>query len=93
MSPTTAPKTSPLPCLPSGVCPIAVAAAAAGCWFGVSARQWRRMHSAGEVPDPIRVGSRPRWRVDDLLEWSRLGCPTKCQYETAKTLQSATPAL
>ena len=38
-------------------------------WAGVSTRQIEILTKAGAFPDPIRIGTRPRWRRSDLLAW------------------------
>jgi predicted DNA-binding transcriptional regulator AlpA len=41
------------------------------------------IHSAGKLPRPVRpTGSDPRWRVSELAEWVRCGCPGREQWET-----------
>lgn len=37
----------------------------------VSTRTVWRMQSAGELPEPIRISHRVRWRRDDVEEWLR----------------------
>ena len=56
---------------------LAVGADAAAALIGVSARTWRRWHSAGLVPAPVRVGRSVRWRVDEIVRWLRAGCPAR----------------
>jgi predicted DNA-binding transcriptional regulator AlpA len=36
---------------------------------------WLRMHSAGRVPAPVRLGRAVRWQTDELREWLAAGCP------------------
>jgi len=38
-------------------------------WAGVSTRQIEILTKAGAFPDPVRIGTRPRWRRSDLLAW------------------------
>ena len=69
--------------------PIAVGASTAGQLFEVSASTWRRMHAAGLVPSPVRIGpgnGSPRWVVDTLRDWAAAGCPTRYQFESEKSL-------
>jgi predicted DNA-binding transcriptional regulator AlpA len=34
---------------------------------------WRR-RSAGQVPQPVRIGGAVRWRLDDVRQWIAGGC-------------------
>jgi len=38
-------------------------------WCGCSARQIELLCQAGKFPQPIRLGTHPRWRRSDLLNW------------------------
>ena len=38
-------------------------------WAGVSERHIDNLVPDGKFTKPIRVGSRPRWRRSDLLNW------------------------
>ena len=38
-------------------------------WGGCSTRQIELLVAAGKFPAPIRLGSHPRWRRSDLLNW------------------------
>ena len=47
----------------------------------VSQRQVWKMHSAGGLPEPVRIGRSVRWRVDDIDRWVQLGCPRRERFE------------
>ncbi len=34
--------------------------------LGDSMRQFRRMRDAGDIPQPVMVGSRPKWRPEEI---------------------------
>jgi predicted DNA-binding transcriptional regulator AlpA len=34
------------------------------------------MHTAGEMPPPIRIGRAVRWSLEVLKKWVEAGCPT-----------------
>jgi predicted DNA-binding transcriptional regulator AlpA len=42
---------------------------------GVSLATWWRLLARGKVPPPVRLGGRVLWRVEELEEWVRHGCP------------------
>lgn len=44
-------------------------------WLQISQRTLWRMRSAGQLPDPLRVGGTVRWRKDALDAWLAAGCP------------------
>jgi predicted DNA-binding transcriptional regulator AlpA len=68
--------------LPSkGVEPILVDAKTAAQLCSVSLRTWRRMESAAEVPDPIRLSGRVvRYRLDELTAWTLASCPPRGEW-------------
>jgi predicted DNA-binding transcriptional regulator AlpA len=52
--------------------------------LGISRRKLWTMNSMGQLPAPIRMGRSVRWRVSDIEEWVRLGCPSREVFEAAK---------
>ena len=38
-------------------------------WCGCSTRQIELLTADGKFPQPIRLGTHPRWRRSDLLNW------------------------
>ena len=38
-------------------------------WCGCSTRQIELLTADGKFPQPIRLGTHPRWRRSDLLAW------------------------
>jgi excisionase family DNA binding protein len=42
--------------------------------LGVSTRTLWRLRSAGQLPEPMRLGGAVRWRVDEVQEWIAGGC-------------------
>ena len=49
--------------------------AAALC--GVGKTLWWSLHSAGQVPLPVKLGRRTLWRREELIEWINAGLPTR----------------
>ncbi|MCH8851419.1 MAG: AlpA family phage regulatory protein [Planctomycetes bacterium] len=68
--------------------PLALSAPDAARLCGVSRSQWWKLHSAGKIPLPVRLGTRaPRWRVDELREWLAAGCPDRAAWERTRRRQ------
>lgn len=44
---------------------------------GINRSTWWRLHSAGRVPAPVRLGRRTLWRADELRRWVAGGCPPR----------------
>jgi predicted DNA-binding transcriptional regulator AlpA len=40
----------------------------------VSVRTLWRLRSAGQVPEPVRLGGAVRWRLDEVRNWIARGC-------------------
>ena len=61
---------------------LALSAKEAACLLGISRAQIWKLHSAGKIPMPVRLGTRaPRWRVDELRAWLAAGCPDRQTWE------------
>src|SRR5262245_62170361 len=58
-----------------------VPAAVAGPQCGVSTATWWRLHAAGKVPAPIRLGGRTLWRRMELRAFVEAGCPDRKSWE------------
>ena len=43
--------------------------------LAISKRSLWRLRSAGELPQPIRLGGAIRWRLEDITKWIADGCP------------------
>ncbi len=43
--------------------------------LGMSKRTVWRLLSAGQVPQPVRIGRNTRWRLDQIVQWIDSGCP------------------
>jgi predicted DNA-binding transcriptional regulator AlpA len=61
--------------------PMHLAGKHAGPFAGVSVSTWWRLHAAGKVPRPVRLGSRTLWRLAELRAWSEAGCPDRQTWE------------
>jgi predicted DNA-binding transcriptional regulator AlpA len=40
----------------------------------VSVRTLWRLRSAGQIPEPLRLGGAVRWRLDEVKKWIDAGC-------------------
>lgn len=61
---------------------LALPAKDAAALCGVSRAQWWKLHAAGKIPLPVRLGTRaPRWRVDELRAWLEADCPDRQTWE------------
>jgi predicted DNA-binding transcriptional regulator AlpA len=54
-----------------------IAADALARLLDVSTRTLWRMRSAGQLPQPVRLGGAVRWRLDEIKKWIGEGCPEK----------------
>lgn len=56
---------------------LAVPAAEAAAVLGLGRSTFDRYSKMGLVPDPVYLGTRPRWRVQELVDWLRAGAPPR----------------
>jgi excisionase family DNA binding protein len=54
--------------------PVLVGLAQVAEMLGVSRRHVLRLRDAGDMPRPIKLGSRTLWRRSELLAWIDGGC-------------------
>ena len=52
--------------------------------LAVSLRHIRRLNSSGRLPAPVRIGGSVRWRLSEIEEWLKAGCPSRQEFETRK---------
>lgn len=50
----------------------------------VSNRTVWRMRSAGQLPNPIRIGGGVRWRQPEIEAWIEQGCPDQQTVQNEK---------
>jgi predicted DNA-binding transcriptional regulator AlpA len=58
-----------------------IPAPASGQLSGVSEATWWRMHAAGKVPQPVKLGGRTLWRRQEVEAWIDAGCPDRKTWE------------
>lgn len=66
---------------PRRIQPLLVDATAAAEACDLCERTWRSLDAQGLVPEPIKVGRRRLWSVEELGAWVRLGCPNRERFE------------
>ena len=75
------------PSLPPALEPEQVAANVAARLAGISSATWWRLHAAGKVPRPNKLGGRTLWRVQEIREWIAAGCPDRKTWEATRRAQ------
>jgi excisionase family DNA binding protein len=55
--------------------PLLITATELAALLQVSTRTLWRLHSAGQIPEPVRFGGSTRWRFDEVQNWISEGCP------------------
>ena len=53
----------------------------AAAMLGVSKAHFYRMHNAGRIPLPVRLGGAVRWRRAELLAWIDTGMPNRQRWQ------------
>ncbi len=54
--------------------------------LGISRAQLWKLHSAGKLPLPVRLGAKaPRWVADELRDWLAAGAPDRQTWQRMKT--------
>jgi predicted DNA-binding transcriptional regulator AlpA len=67
---------------PPAVEPLLLTADQAAALLGVSPATFYRMRSAGRTPAPLRLSPGcVRYSRETLVEWVRLGCPSRKEFE------------
>lgn len=61
--------------------PLLVDAAAAAEACDLCERTWRSLDAQGLVPEPLKIGRRRLWSVEDLRAWVRFGAPNRERFE------------
>lgn len=62
--------------------PLLLRAEAAAKLLDISKAHFYRMHNAGKVPMPIRLGGTVRWRRAELESWIAAGMPNRSKWNT-----------
>ncbi|MBX3323937.1 MAG: helix-turn-helix domain-containing protein [Phycisphaeraceae bacterium] len=52
--------------------------------LGVSRAHIWRLHSAGQLPAPLRLGRAVRWRRSELEDWLAAGAPNRDRWRTSE---------
>jgi predicted DNA-binding transcriptional regulator AlpA len=57
--------------------PLLLSAPDVGAVLNIGEAHVWRMHSAGRIPAPVRIGRRTLWRRAELEAWILAGCPAR----------------
>ena len=60
--------------------------------LSISGRTWYVLVATHHAPQAIRLGKRTLWRVEELEEWVRDGCPPLERWQRIKDLPLRVPA-
>jgi predicted DNA-binding transcriptional regulator AlpA len=66
--------------------PLLVRASLAARLCGLSEATWHRLRSAGQIPEPLKVGGAVLWRTSDLQLWVAWGCPAGREFAARRTV-------
>jgi predicted DNA-binding transcriptional regulator AlpA len=61
--------------------PLLIDAKGAAALCGICRTTWLSLCSAGKTPEPIRLGRRVLWRLDELRAWLDAGCPARHNWQ------------
>jgi len=68
--------------------PLLVDGEAAARLLGISVRHLLSLDSGGRIPQPVRLGRRRLWVVEELRAWARAGCPARDQWRVIQEERS-----
>jgi excisionase family DNA binding protein len=49
--------------------------------LGISRAHLYRLHNAGKIPLPMRLGGAVRWRLKELMAWIDAGMPNRSRWQ------------
>ena len=61
--------------------PLLMTAEDAASQLSISKAHFYRMHNAGKIPLPVRLGGAVRWRVEELRAWIAAGMPSRQRWQ------------
>jgi excisionase family DNA binding protein len=64
--------------------PLALESGEAAALLGISRSHFWKLHSAGQVPAPVRFGRATRWSRRELELWLQAGAPSRERWEDTK---------
>lgn len=65
----------------TSVCPVLLSVSDLADLLATSPRTIHRLNAVGAIPTPVRIGSRPRWRREEIERWITAGCPNRAEWE------------
>jgi len=69
---------------PDPTTPALLTAEAVGHVLSISTRQVWRLAASGQLPAPVRLGRRSRWRLAELMQWIGAGLPPRDEWARLK---------
>lgn len=57
--------------------PALITANQLACMMQISLRTLWRLRSSGLLPEPVKLGSSTRWRLNEVRQWIAQGCPSQ----------------
>ena len=61
--------------------PLLVDISTAGKILSISKSFLLQLDASGKIPQPIHLGKRRLWRVEDLQRWVSMGCCSRREFE------------
>lgn len=61
--------------------PALLNAISAAKFLGISRAHLYRLHNAGKIPLPVRLGGSVRWRFKELAAWIEAGMPNRSRWQ------------
>lgn len=49
--------------------------------LGIGVSTFWRTQSAGKIPEPVHLGGRTLWRIEEIKAWVNAGCPVKADWK------------
>lgn len=71
---------------PAAATPLVVDARRLAGMLCVGLRTVRTWDAGGKLPQPIRIGGRVVWRVDEIRSWLAAGAPCRDEWQIRKSL-------
>ena len=65
--------------------PLLLGAKETATLLSISRTSFHRLRTQGLVPMPVRLGRRCLWRVEELQQWVKEGCPPVDRWEAMKS--------
>jgi predicted DNA-binding transcriptional regulator AlpA len=64
--------------------PLLITAETLATFLAREIRDVWRDNQAGRIPRPVTLGDATYWRLKEIRQWVRAGCPTRLEWETRR---------